>query len=204
MAARMLLPLLWPRPCPLSSLAHTIIYLLLLLLLAPSLSSPPSLPFAAVLRLLNVTLRICQRASPKPVAAQCHHLHALPAPAFCSSLYPVIFSGAIWHPSGMPAWPWRCALLCSVLPKHNGTCRVSEISLAACTAMPPPSFLLPPSPCLSSLFRSSVFCSCLACYFCYCCCFCCLVAFGFVWFRFCFLAFSLLCVLTLSCIFLVA
>lgn len=69
--------------------------LIVIVVAGPLFIPPPSLPFAAVLRLLNVTLRICQRASPKPVAAQCHHLHALPAPAFCSSLYPVIFSGAI-------------------------------------------------------------------------------------------------------------
>lgn len=79
----------------------------------------------------------------------------------CLSLYPVIFSGAIWHPSGMPVWPWRCALLCSVLPKHNGTCRVSEISLAACTAMPPPSSLLPPSPVFTLSFFSLLFLPCL-------------------------------------------
>lgn len=198
----MLLPLVLdlttPQPLTPPPLAHTIIYLLLLLLLVPSLS--PSLPFAAVLRLLNVTLRICQRASPKPVAAQCHHLHALlpHAPAPCNILWCYLTS--VWQ-AGL-----AMTLLCSALCSQNTMALVAFRrfhSQLVLSPLPPPFSLTPPSPCLSSLFRSTVFCFCLACDCCCCCC-CCLVAFGFACFRFCFLAFSLLCMLTLSCIFLVA
>lgn len=75
---------------------------------------PPSLPFAAVLRLLNVTLRICQRASPKPVAAQCPHLHAL-LPLALLTLIPCnilwCYLTSVWH-AGL-AMTLRSALFCA-------------------------------------------------------------------------------------------
>lgn len=111
MAARMLLPLVLPV-LPSSPLAHTIIYLLLLLLLAPPFPS-----FAAVLRLLNVTLRICQRASPEPVAAQCQHLHALPPtpPTPASPAHPYTLYYSLLLSDIRLAMTLRSVLLCFAL-----------------------------------------------------------------------------------------